>query len=496
MEPVLTPNLSAGDLAPLLPFLILSAGACLILLFDALAGSKRSIPWSLVAAPLPLIALLTYVARWSAQGGPGPFGGMHLDDAFGGYVGILVCLATLLSVVLSEGFLRKQGRYRGDYFALLLFSASGMLLFAASREVLTLFLGLELLSIPVYILSGFFRKDPKSVEASMKYFLLGALSSAVFLLGGAFLYAATGSLDLGIALAGGVQSPLTTLGLLLLVSGFLFKVAAVPFHMWTPDVYEGAPTAVTAFMATAVKAAAFGAFARVLTLAQPGVGTAGLTSMLWWISVLTMTVGNVAALTQGNIKRMLAYSSIAHAGYMLIGLTVFSRSGDPAALSGILYYLLAYALMNLGAFGVVILWGERGNERLEMADWGGLGWRSPKAALALSIFMISLSGIPPTAGFFGKYTIFRNAVEHGFGSLIIIAVLNSALSVYYYLRVLVTLYMRPALRPLELERSVLLGAVVAVCALGTLWIGFAPDTVVPGVPALLSLVRESVLALR
>jgi len=218
--------------------------------------------------------------------------------------------------------------------------------------------------------------------------------------------------------------------------------------------------------------------------------------ILWWIAVLTMSVGNLAALTQSNAKRMLAYSSIAHAGYMLIGLTVFASSGDRQALSGILYYLLAYALMNTGAFAVIILWAGRGKESLEIGEWNGLGWRRPASALALAVFMISLSGIPPTAGFFGKYTIFRNAVEHGFVSLVVIAVLNSALSVYYYLRVLVALYMRAPQEEVAVESSPVLGAMVAACALAVLWLGFAPDAIVPGVPALLGWLKGSVLTLR
>ena len=489
-------GLGVADLSPLLPFLILSVGALAVLLADALIRRERGVSWVAVSLPVPLLALLAYVLRWSAAGTPTRFGEMWLNDAFGSFVGVVVCLSTVLAIALSDVYLKKMDRYRGDYFALLLFSAAGMVLFASSTELLTLFLGLELLSVPVYILSGFLRRDPKSVEASMKYFLLGAFSSGIFLFGGTLIYAATGQTDLAAALSGPVGGGLRQIGVILLLAGFLFKVAAVPFHMWTPDVYEGAPTAVTAFMAAGVKAAAFGALARILFLVQPQASGTHLASLLWWVAALTMTVGNVAALTQSNIKRMLAYSSIAHAGYMLIGLTVFAATGDAEAISAVLYYLLAYACMNIGAFATVILLSEQGEERLEIGDYAGLGWKSPGAALALSIFMISLAGIPPTAGFFGKYFLFRGAVQHGFGPLVVIAVLNSALSVYYYLRVLVALYMRPLLRPVSLSRSPLVVVVVTACALATLWIGFAPDAWVPGVPSLLGLVRESVLNLR
>ena len=273
MTPI--PELSAESFAPLLPFLILAAGGLLLLLGDALAG-KRRVAWAWVAAPIPAAAFLAAATRGVGTGPAGAFGGQYIQDSFGAFVIGLVCLATLCSIVLSDVYLNRMGRYRGDYFALLLFSASGMALFASSTDLLMLFLGLELLSLPIYVLSGFLRTDPKSVEAAMKYFLLGAFSSAIFLFGGALVYAATGTTDLGMALraagagaAGPAAGPLLTAGSLLLLSGFLFKVAAVPFHMWTPDVYEGAPTAVTAFMAAAVKAAAFGALARVLTLSRP-----------------------------------------------------------------------------------------------------------------------------------------------------------------------------------------------------------------------------------
>lgn len=491
-----TPDLSGDAMAPLLPFLILSVGGLLLVLIDTIAGRKRTLPWTWIAAPLPLLALLAQISRWSSSLGPNAFGPQFVEDSFGAFIGIVVTVATLFSVLLSETYLRKAGRLRGEYYSLLLFSASGMLLFASSTELLTLFLGLELLSIPLYVLSGFLRKDERSLEAGLKYFLLGAFSSAVFLFGGALVYGATGTTDLAAALTLAPSDPLLQVGYVLLLSGFLFKAATVPFHMWAPDVYEGAPTAVTAFMATAVKAAAFGALARVLFLAAPVNSLLPAPEFLWWIAVLTMTVGNLAALTQSNVKRMMAYSSIAHAGYMLIGLVTFTASGDREALSAVLYYLLAYTLMNIGAFGVVILWGERGEERLEISDYAGLGWRTPGLALAMSVFMISLAGLPPTAGFLGKYVLFQNAVEHGFVSLVVIAVLNSALSVYYYLRVLVALYMRPAERELVLERSTVVAGVVTICALGLIWIGSAPDSILPGAPAFMGWVKESLFTLR
>lgn len=489
------PAIGLAELAPLTPFLILCGGGLLLVLIDAIIRGRPGFPWAPVTAVLPAAALVAYVARAGNPTAKTVFGPMFVEDAFGNAVGVLVCLATLLAVLLSGSYLQKAGRSRGEYYALLVFSASGLLLFTATTELLSLFLGLELLSIPVYVLSGYLRKDPKSLEAGMKYFLLGAFSSAVFLFGGALVYLTTGTTDLAVALRSG-SDPITQLGFVVLLSGVLFKAATVPFHMWTPDVYQGAPTAVTAFMATAVKAAAFGALGRVLWAGGAIGREIPVAEMLWWISVLTMTVGNLAALTQSNVKRMLAYSSIAHAGYLLIGLVVFAGTGDGAALSGMLYYLLAYTLMNIGAFGVVIAWGEPGREHLEIPDYAGLGWRSPALALALTVFMVSLAGIPPTAGFFGKYYIFRSAVEHGYTSLVVIAVLNSALSVYYYLRVLVALYMQKPVRELNLGRPAAAGLVVAICAVAVFWVGFAPDSFLPGVPTIVSWVQGAGISAR
>ena len=490
------PQIGLADLAPLTAFLILCVGGLLLVLIDAIIRGRPGFPWSAVTALLPAAALVSYAVRWGHMTEKTVFGPMYVEDPFGSAVGVLICIATLLAVGLSGSYLEKVGRSRGEYYALLMFSASGLLLFTSTTELLSLFLGLELLSIPIYVLSGYLRKDPKSLEAGMKYFLLGAFSSAIFLFGGALVYVSTGTLDLAVALRAGAGNPLAQLGFVILLSGFLFKAATVPFHMWTPDVYQGAPTAVTAFMATAVKAAAFGALGRVLWAGAPIGREVPVAEMLWWISVLTMTVGNLAALTQSNVKRMLAYSSIAHAGYLLIGLVVYVGSGDPGALAGMLYYLLAYTLMNIGAFGVVIAWGERGREHLEIPDFAGLGWRSPALGLALSVFMVSLAGIPPTAGFFGKYYIFRSAIENGYTSLVVIAVLNSALSVYYYLRVLVALYMQKPVREITLGRPAAVGFVVAVCAIAVFWVGFAPDSFLPGVPEIVGWVQGAGIAAR
>lgn len=486
-------GITGADLVPLGPFIILAGGGVLLVLIDAILGRGRRIPWSVPSLAILAVAMGNVLYLWGAPPSGGSLSWLVGVDRFSLFVAILVILSAAMAVILSESYLRAIGRVRGEFYSLLLFSASGMVLFTSTTELLVLFLALELLSIPIYILSGYLRDDTKSGEAAMKYFLLGAFSSALFLLGIALIYGATGTTSLVLAASRGSETvALMQAGYLLLLAGFLFKIASVPFHMWAPDVYEGAPTTVTAFMATAVKAAAFGALLRVITVQHGQLATIQLPQILWWIAVLTMSLGNLAALTQSNVKRMLAYSSIAHAGYILIGVTVYAETGDPQAMTGILYYLLAYTFMTVGAFAVVVAFGDK---HLEMEDYGGLGWRYPILGVTLSLFMVSLAGIPPTAGFFGKLAIFRNAVSHDQIPLVVIAVLNSALSVYYYFRVMVTLYMRPETVRVETGRTIAAGLVVAVCAFVVLWAGFGPDGWLPGVPSILSWAKGSVLAL-
>jgi NADH-quinone oxidoreductase subunit N len=329
----------------------------------------------------------------------------------------------------------------------------------------------------VYVLAGLFREDPRSNEASLKYLILGSFSSAFLLFGMAFLYGASGGTlyldELPKALMGHIfMEPLILLAIALLLVGFGFKVASVPFHMWTPDVYEGAPTSVTAFMAVGVKAAAFAAFARVFFLAFLAMKL-DWTMLLWVLAVATMTLGNVTALVQTNIKRMLAYSSIAHAGYLLVALVAASQLGAVS----LLYYLLAYTLMNLGAFGVVILVGRKKDSYLNIYDYSGLGFQHPALAASMALFMFALAGMPPTAGFVGKFYIFSAAVQGGYIWLAIIGVMNSLVSVYYYLRITVLMYMKPAeadLGPVNFSPG--LTAVLAATAAGVLLIGIFPGS--------------------
>jgi len=318
-----------------------------------------------------------------------------------------------------------------------------MMLMASGTDLMVIFLGLEVLSVALYILAGFNRGNRKSNEAGLKYFLLGAFSTGFLLYGMALTYGATGTTKIAKIAEFISQNSIVTLnpilivGMLLMAVGFSFKIAAAPFHMWTPDVYEGAPTPMTAFMSVGPKAAGFAAFLRVFIIALPAF-TPQWSSLLWILAVLTMTVGNITALYQQNIKRMLAYSSIAHAGYVLVGFVADNAVGT----AGVMFYMLSYAFMNIGAFAIIILVGRKGEENNNVSDYAGFGFKHPVLGLVMSIFLFSLAGIPPAAGFIGKFYLFSGAIQAGYIWLAIIGVLNSAVSVYYYLRVMVYMYMK------------------------------------------------------
>src|SRR5882762_2119719 len=336
-------------------------------------------------------------------------------------------------------YLRRRGQESGEFYILVLFAAVGMVIMASANDLIVIFLGLETMSLSLYVLAGFFRSRIEAGEASMKYFLLGAFASGFFVYGIALIYGATGSTNLdklGVAVAGGAgRDPLLLIGFGLLVVGFGFKISSVPFHMWTADVYEGAPTSVTALIATGSKAAAFAALVRVLLQSlRPLQGE--WTWLFWGLAVLSMTLGNVVAIAQQNLKRLLAYSSIAHVGYMLIGIVAGGSLGNGA----VLFYLLVYTFTTAGAFGVILLLERGGEEAVGIDDTAGLATRHPLAALALALFLLSLVGIPPTAGFVGKFYLFGAAVRSGYIWLAVIGVLNSAVAAYYYLRLIVFMY--------------------------------------------------------
>jgi NADH-quinone oxidoreductase subunit N len=365
--------------------------------------------------------------------------GVVRADNFALFINIILCIIGILTMVFSNDVVEREGLPAGEYYALTLFAISGMMLMAAATDLLVIFLALEVLSLAVYVLTALRRASAQSAEAAFKYFLLGAFSSAFFLYGIAFAFAIAGSTRLDAIAVAMSSDPTQTLALLavgLLAVGFCFKVSAVPFHMWTPDAYEGAPTIVTAFMSTGVKAAAFGAFARVfLSTLQPMQGH--WMPVLSAIAVTTMVVGAVVGVLQNNIKRMLAYSSIAHAGYLLLGLVAANSAGKAA----VLFYLLAYAVANLGALGIVALLGSAEQPHDQLRDFAGLWNTRPALAGLMTVFLLSLGGFPPTAGFIAKWYIFSAVVQEGHYWLAIVGVLSSVVSVFFYLRIVVMMYM-------------------------------------------------------
>ena len=471
-----------------LPGLLVAATAMLVMVADLVSTD----PDRESLAGVALVGLATAAGAalwlWAGGSGAGGFGETLRADRYALFFALLLIAATALTILLSVDFLRLHALPAGEYYALMLLSTSGMVFMAAANDLIVIFLALEIMSVAVYVLVGMLRQEVRSNEASLKYFLLGAFATGFLLYGIAFFYGATGSTRLDVvaqAVARDGLTPFLLLGLALVLVGFGFKVALIPFHVWTPDVYEGAPTAVTAFMAVGVKAAAFAAFARVFAGALVSVA-ASWTGVLWVLAALTMTVGNVGAVTQRNVKRMLAYSSIAHAGYALVGLVTATKAGEAA----LLYYLVVYAVMNLGAFGVLIALGRRGEPNEMLQDFAGVGFRQPVLGLTMAVFMLSLAGIPPTAGFAGKFYLFSAAVDAGYVGLAVIGVLNSVISVYYYLGVLVQMYMTEGTRPIDAPatRPYLL-ATILFAGVATLLLGVFPS-------GTMELARVSVASLR
>jgi len=405
--------------------------------------------------------------------------GVVTADNYSLFVNLILVAVGVLTVFFSAQTLERDRLPEGEYYALLMFSIVGMMLMVQATDLLLLFLALETMSISVYVLTGIRRDEPTSTEAAFKYFLLGAFASSFFLYGIAFIYGLTGSTSLdrvGAVIAAQSMSgnPMILLAVGLLIVGFGFKVAAVPFHMWTPDAYQGAPAIVTGFMSTGVKAAAVAAFARVfLSALEPMIGE--WAPVLWVIAAATMIVGTVLGVAQTSLKRMLAYSSIAHGGYLLVGLV----AGNDVGKAAILYYLAAYALTNLGAFGVIALLGTRDRENDDLRDYAGLWYSHPGLATLMTIFLLSLGGFPPTAGFIAKWYIFSAAVGSGYYGLAIIGVLSSVVSVFFYLRIVVMMYMseRDA-RPVPAPATTAALAGLALSVIGILYLGILPAEVI------------------
>ena len=437
-------SFNSGDLLVLLPQIILTTWACILLLIIVF-NREAAKGFAPLASALGLVVTAIFVLpQFDTE--QEAFGGMYVVDGFSTFIGLLLLLGGLLTIALSYDYLQRMNLVRGEYYVLMLFSISGMMLMASAADLIVVFLALELLSIPLYVLAAFARPEPRSEEAGLKYFLLGAFASGFLLYGIALVYGATGTTAFtGIvsAVQAGIDQPLyLVLGAALILTGLGFKVAAVPFHMWTPDVYHGSPTSVTAFMALGAKTAGFAAMLRIFVVAFPSV-SAQLTPVLLTITIATLLVGNLLAIAQNNVKRMLAYSSISHAGFILMAVVAY---GNDAArfdvVASALFYLLAFAFASFGSWAVVMAIEQREGRGLEFKDYAGLGRKQPALAIAMTVFMLSFTGVPPTLGFAGKFFLFRAVLEGGYVGLAIIGVLASLISAYYYLRLVVVMFMQ------------------------------------------------------
>lgn len=420
-------------LLALLPEIILSLWAMAILLLDVFQKGSRSQPSSAAISWLTLAGIMVAAAAngWLLTLHEATPTAVVPLDSFRVFANFLFLLSAALFVLISTRYLDQEGLRLGEIYVLVLLATVGMMAFAGTRDLMVMFIGLEMMSVPVYVLTGVNRRAWRSAEGALKYFLLGAFSSAFFLFGVALIYGATGTTNLSlIATATGSATPLLLIGMAMLVVGFGFKTATVPFHMWTPDAYEGAPAPITGFMAAGVKAAAFAALLRTFLTAFPGLA-ATWTPMIFWLAIITMVGANLTALAENNVKRMLAYSSIAHAGYLLVALA----AGTTMGAASFLFYLVVYTLMTIGSFAVVIAVGRRGEERLDIEDYAGVAWQRPLVGIVMTIFLLSLAGFPFTGGFIGKVYILRAAVENGLLPLAIVLVLASLVSYWYYLRV-------------------------------------------------------------
>ncbi len=467
-------NLSISSIAPLS---LLTVWACALLLVDLfIPPTRKGITALLAALGLALTLGFTLAQIGIQQTG---LSGMVVLDGFSTFVNALLLISGLLGVALAYGYVKRMGLERGEYYTLLLFSVTGMMLMAQAADLIVVFLSLELLSIPLYVLAAFARPKVESEEAGLKYFLLGAFATGFVVYGTALVFGATQSTNLIAIVASassGTSNPLLlSIGAALILVGLGFKVAVVPFHMWTPDVYQGAPSAVTAFMSSGAKIAGFAALLRVFATAFPSIAT-DMTGIFWAIAALTMILGNVIAIAQTNIKRLLAYSSIAHAGYILMAFVPYGNP-DPAirntSIAAGLFYLVSYAITNFGAWGVVIALEKSEGRGLEIADYAGLAKKHPAIAAAMTVFMLSLIGLPPTLGLVGKIYLFRAVIDGGFYGLAVIGVLTSLVSAYYYLRVVVIMYMRDG-EP-ETERESFLDLTTITTAIATVVISLVPQ---------------------
>jgi len=491
----------AADILVMLPELIVVAAACLIFVLDPITPlSKKDLLAWLSLGALALCVGLTGGQISGMATRAFAFSDLVVVDGYARFWKLLLYTVTGLTILMSLPYLKAERLHLGEYYGFILLALSGMMVMVSGADLLTIYLGTELMSLSLYVMAGLKRSSPRSLEASAKYFVLGAFSSGLLLYGISLLYGLAGSTKLAAISAAvgtrGFDDPMLMIATILLVVGFGFKLAVVPFHMWTPDVYQGAPTSVTAFMAVASKAASFAAFLRVFIEGLGGLRT-DWSNLLLLLCVVTMILGNLVAIVQTNIKRMLAYSSIAHAGYALIGLVAAGRSlgesGSTSGLASVMLYLALYAFMTLGAFAVIAMFRKGSLEGEEIEGFTGLAKRQPLAAFLMLVFMVSLAGIPPTAGFIGKLYVFMAAVEAGLTWLAVIALIFAAISAYYYMRIVLVMYMREpdatVVDQPNLVNSPALSFVLACAIAGVIIFGIFPDPLV-------SLALQSVLSLK
>jgi NADH-quinone oxidoreductase subunit N len=467
-------SMPVPDIRAYLPELIILVCACATLMLDLLLRRRQHLVIAAFSFLGVVVALLTCIPLVGTT--VTTFSGLYALDSFSLFFKVLFLLVAALTILISPRYLIIEDMPAGEYYALILFSTIGMMIMAAGVDLLAIYIGLELMSLSIYALAGFVKRDPKSIEAALKYFLMGSFSSGVLLYGLALLYGLTGTTQLNaIAVQAGTlgTNPVLILAIVLLVGGFGFKIAAVPFHMWAPDVYEGAPHSVVGFVSVGSKAAAFAAIIRIFLVAL-GPSKAQWEPMLWAISMLSMIIGTVVAIAQTNIKRMLAYSSIASAGYMLIGII----AGTEIGLASVLVYAMAYVFMNVGAFALVVLLCRRGERGDTIAEFTGLARVTPVASVSLVIFFLSLTGLPPTAGFVGKFYLFAAAIQTGYIGLALVGVLSSAISLYYYFSVVMSMYMQDAPKEHGLSPTPGLGAALIIMVVGTLVFGIFPGPLI------------------
>jgi NADH-quinone oxidoreductase subunit N len=462
----------AADYVRILPEIVLSVCGMIVMVLDPLMDERRSqrtLGTIALIGSLAALAATLFQAQYPGLG----FWNMVRVDSFSVFFHFLVAAVTAVVILVSYEYMEVQGIRAGEYYALVLFGAVGMSLMSSAVELVLIFIALEISSISTYILAGFRRRAAISSESSIKYFLLGSFATAFFLYGVALMFGATGSTSItviGDALRSGHIPVLAYVGVALMFVGLGFKVAAAPFHVWTPDVYEGAPSPVVGFMSTAPKAAAFAVLLRIMFEAN----APGRIGLIWVVAALSMTMGNIGALVQDNVKRLLAYSSIAHAGYLLVAFAALPNNGIPAAM----FYTASYAAMNVGAFAVISHIGGENERHVTLEDYEGLGKNSPLLAATLTIFLLSLIGIPITGGFFAKFYVFSAALQANLVGLVIIGVLNSAVASYYYLRLIVVMYMREAREEVPLQSIPLgLGTALAISLAATIYLGVLPGRV-------------------